>query len=152
MLPSLLSTDLCSLKGNVDRFAFSVLWEVTPDAQIVNVEFHKTLIHSIAALTYQEAQTMIDLPDTPANMKDKQVAAVKGLAHLARLFRKTRIDSGALTLASPEVKFVFDSESLNPTDVQAYAMLEANDLVMEFMLLANVTIGKKILRHYPTLR
>ena len=151
MLPSLLSTDLCSLKGNVDRFAFSVLWEVTPDAQIVNVEFQKTLIHSIAALTYQEAQTMIDLPDTPTNMKDKQVAAVKGLAHLARLFRKRRIDAGALTLASPEVKFVFDSESLNPTDVQAYAMLEANDLVMEFMLLANVTIGKKILRHYPTL-
>jgi len=151
MLPSLLSTDLCSLKGNVDRFAFSVLWEVTPDAQIVNVEFQKTMIHSIAALTYQEAQTMIDLPDTLENMKDRQVAAVKGLAALARLFRKRRIDAGALTLASPEVKFVFDSESLNPTDVQAYAMLEANDLVMEFMLLANVTIGKKILRHYPTL-
>ena len=64
-------------------------------------------------------------------MQDKQVAAVKGLAHLARLFRKRRIDAGALTLASPEVKFVFDSESLNPTDVQAYAMLEANDLVMD---------------------
>ena len=151
MLPSLLSTDLCSLKGNVDRFAFSVLWEVTPDAQIVKVDFQKTIIHSIAALTYQEAQTMIDLPDTPEHKKDKQVAAVKGLAHLARVFRKRRIDAGALTLASPEVKFVFDSESLNPTDVQAYAMLEANDLVMEFMLLANVTVGKKILRHYPTL-
>ncbi|CAB9502478.1 complex exonuclease RRP44 homolog A [Seminavis robusta] len=151
MLPSLLSTDLCSLRANVDRFAFSVLWEVTPDAQIVNVDFQKTLIHSIAALTYQEAQTMIDMPDTPENRKDKQVAAVKGLAQLARLFAKRRIDAGALTLASPEVKFVFDSESLNPTDVKAYAMLEANDLVMEFMLLANVTVGKKILRHYPTL-
>ena len=151
MLPSLLSTDLCSLKGNVDRFAFSVLWEITPDAQIVDAKFQKTLIHSIAALTYQQAQTMIDLPDTPENLKDKQVAAVKGLAHLARLLSKRRIDAGALTLASPEVKFVFDSESLNPTDVQAYAMLEANDLVMEFMLLANVTVGKRILRQYPTL-
>lgn len=151
MLPSLLSTDLCSLKGNVDRFAFSVLWEITPDAQIVNVEFQKTLIHSIAALTYQEAQTMIDLPDTPANRKDKQVSAVKGLARLARVLSKRRIDAGALTLASPEVKFVFDSESLNPTDVKQYAMLEANDLVMEFMLLANVTVGKRILRQYPGL-
>jgi exosome complex exonuclease DIS3/RRP44 len=153
MLPSLLSTDLCSLKGNVDRFAFSVMWEVTPRAEIVDVKFHKSLIHSIAALTYQEAQTMIDLPENTAEQhgKDPQVAAVKGLAKLARLFRERRIQAGALTLASPEVKFVFDSESLNPTDVQAYAMLEANDLVMEFMLLANVTIGKKILRHYPTL-
>jgi hypothetical protein len=34
-----------------------------------------------------------------------------------------------LTLASPEVKFVLDSESLNPTDVQAYALVEANAVV-----------------------
>jgi exosome complex exonuclease DIS3/RRP44 len=40
---------------------------------------------------------------------------------------------------------------LNPTDVQAYALLEANAVVEEFMLLANVTVAKKILRHYPTL-
>jgi exosome complex exonuclease DIS3/RRP44 len=46
---------------------------------------------------------------------------------------------------------VLDSESLNPTDVQAYAILEANAVVEEFMLLANVTVAKKILRHYPTL-
>jgi exosome complex exonuclease DIS3/RRP44 len=35
--------------------------------------------------------------------------------------------------------------------VQAYALLEANAVVEEFMLLANVTVAKKILRHYPTL-
>ncbi|CAJ1966897.1 unnamed protein product [Cylindrotheca closterium] len=150
MLPALLTTDLCSLKGNVDRYAFSVLWEVTQDAEIINVDFKKSIIHSIAALTYQEAQTYIDQPNNKKE-DDPRVSAVKGLASLARLFRKKRLDAGALTLASPEVKFVLDSESLNPTDVQAYALLEANALVEEFMLLANVTVSKKILRHYPTL-
>ncbi len=148
MLPSLLTTDLCSLKGNVDRFAFSVLWEVTPEAEIVHVEFKKSIIHSIAALTYQQAQGMIDQPDGENEIK---AGAVKRLASLARKFRARRISAGALTLASPEVKFVLDSESLNPTDVQAYQLFEANALVEEFMLLANVTVGKKILRHYPTL-
>ena len=148
MLPSLLTTDLCSLKGNVDRFALSVLWEVTPSADIVDVEFKKSIIHSIAALTYQQAQGMIDQPDSDEDIK---VGAVKRLASLARKFRERRINAGALTLASPEVKFVLDSESLNPTDVQAYQLFEANALVEEFMLLANVTVGKKILRHYPTL-
>ena len=148
MLPTLLTTDLCSLKSNVDRYAFSVLWEVTPEAEIVNVDFKKSLIHSIAALTYQQAQSLIDQPD---DSSDIQAAAVKRLALLARKFRQRRIDAGALTLASPEVKFVLDSESLNPTDVQAYALLEANAVVEEFMLLANVTVSKKILRHYPTL-
>ena len=134
MLPSLLTTDLCSLKGNLDRYAFSVLWEVTDNAIIVDVQFHKTLIHSIGALTYQQAQSLIDQPDDP---NDVHACAVKRLAMLARKFRKKRIDAGALTLASPEVKFVLDSESLNPTDVQAYALLEANAVVEEL--------------HYPTM-
>lgn len=153
MLPSLLTTDLCSLKGNLDRYAFSVLWEVTPDADVIHVEFKKSIIHSIAALTYQQAQSFIDQPEvkTEVTPEDIQAGAVKRLAYLARKLRKRRIDAGALTLASPEVKFVLDSESLNPTDVQAYALFEANAVVEEFMLFANVTVSKKILRHYPTL-
>ena len=131
-------------------YAFSVLWEVTPEATIVDVEFKKSIIHSIAALTYQQAQSLIDKPDKDCR-DDIQAGAVKRLASLARKFRERRINAGALTLASPEVKFVLDSESLNPTDVQAYTLYEANALVEEFMLLANVTVAKKILRHYPTL-
>jgi len=150
MLPALLTTDLCSLKANVDRYAFSIIWEVTPEAEILNVDFKKSVIHSIAALTYQQAQSFIDQPDCQSD-DDPQVGAVKRLASLARKFRKKRIEAGALTLASPEVKFVLDSESLNPTDVQAYALLEANALVEEFMLLANITVSKKILRNFPTL-
>ena len=149
MLPKLLTTDLCSLKGNMDRYAFSILWEVTPDADIVDVDFKKSIIHSVGALTYQQAQSLIDLPHD--DKTDVKVGAVKRLASLARKFRKRRIGAGALTLASPEVKFVLDRESLNPTDVQAYQLLEANAVVEEFMLLANVTVSKKILRHYPTL-
>jgi exosome complex exonuclease DIS3/RRP44 len=101
-------------------------------------------------LTYQQAQSLIDKPDKDCK-DDIQAGAVKRLASLARKFRERRINAGALTLASPEVKFVLDSESLNPTDVQAYTLYEANALVEEFMLLANVTVAKKILRHYPTL-
>ena len=70
---------------------------------------------------------------------------------LAWKLRKPRIDAGTLTLASPEVKFVLDSESLDPTDVQAYTLYEANAVVEEFMLFANVAVSKKILRHFPTL-
>lgn len=113
MLPGLLTTDLCSLKGNVDRYAFSVLWEVTPDAEIINVDFKKSLIHSIAALTYQQAQSLIDQPDDP---NDIQAGAVKRLALLARKFRQRRIDAGALTLASPEVKCTCVGVSLLPRE------------------------------------
>ena len=39
------------------------------------------------------------------------------------------MEAGALTLASPEVRFKLDSESRNPTDVQLYALKQANQLV-----------------------
>ena len=60
--------------------------------------------------------------------------------------RIVRIASDSVTPLSPQVRFVLDSESQNPTDVQMYALKETNALVEEFMLLANITVGKKILR------
>ena len=67
-----------------NRYAFSVLWEVTPEGDIVDVDFKKTIIHSIAALTYQQAQSLIDQPEDDG---DIQAGAVKRLASLARTFR-----------------------------------------------------------------
>ena len=46
---------------------------------------------------------------------------------------------------------MLDTQTQNPLDVQMYALKETNALVEEFMLLANITVGKKILRHFPTL-
>ncbi|VDM94690.1 unnamed protein product, partial [Onchocerca ochengi] len=62
MLPELLSSDICSLRENVDRLAFSVIWTLTSDADIIDIKFHKSLIRSSGALTYEEAQNRIDDP------------------------------------------------------------------------------------------
>jgi exoribonuclease II len=37
MLPKPLTEDICSLRSGVDRLAFSVLWEMTDEAEIVGV-------------------------------------------------------------------------------------------------------------------
>ena len=60
---------------------------------------------------------------------------------LAKILRQNRIDVGALTLASPEVRFKWDAETQSPTDVSMYMLKEANSLVEEWMLLANITVG-----------
>lgn len=83
------------------RFAFSVIWEMTPAGEIIDVEFCKSIIHSVAGLTYNEAQLMLDDP----NIQDVKAESVRRLNELAKIFRKRRMDSGALTLASPEVRF-----------------------------------------------
>ena len=68
--------------------------------KIIDVNFHKSIIHSIAALTYEQAQALIDEPDE--NSKEIKCGAVKRLASIARILRQKRIDAGASTLASTE--------------------------------------------------
>ena len=60
MLPELLSGNLCSLRGNEERFAFSVIWTLTAEADIIDVKYAKSIIRSRAAFTYQQAQDRID--------------------------------------------------------------------------------------------
>lgn len=146
MLPGYLTTELCSLRSTEDHLAFSVIWEMDEDGTIYDVRFCKSCIRSVASLTYDEAQAMLDAPNSsPIN------ESVNLLGKVARALRKKRIEMGALTLASPEVRFKLDSETHNPTDVTMYALKEANALVEEWMLLANITVSKQMLRHYPTL-
>jgi exosome complex exonuclease DIS3/RRP44 len=74
----------------------------------------------------------------------------KGLRMFARIMKQNRILAGALVLSSNEVKFVIDKETNQPKDVEMYQLKEANSVVEEFMLLANISVGKRIVEFYPT--
>ncbi|KAF9448203.1 RNB-domain-containing protein [Macrolepiota fuliginosa MF-IS2] len=146
MLPALLGTNLCSLRPFVERLAFSAIWELTPDAEIVNVRFTKSVIASKAAFTYEEAQIRKDDP----NQKDDLTQSIRLLNALAKKLKEKRMKAGALNLASPEVKIQLDSsESSDPIDVEQKELRETNSLVEEFMLLANISVAQKIQETFP---
>ncbi|RUS19734.1 LOW QUALITY PROTEIN: hypothetical protein BC937DRAFT_87023 [Endogone sp. FLAS-F59071] len=145
MLPSLLGTNLCSLRSNVDRLAFSCLWEITEDAEIVNVDFKKSVIRSKHSFTYEEAQNRID----DIRQQDDVTNGIRILNSLAKLLRQRRLDRGALTLASPEVRFNLENDSQDPVDVEMKELQETNALVEEFMLLANISVAEKIFSKFP---
>lgn len=47
MLPKLLTESLCSLVSDVERLAFSVVWEFDGKTlEVVNKRFHKSIIKS----------------------------------------------------------------------------------------------------------
>ena len=146
MLPKLLTETLCSLKGGEERLAFSVLWELNSNAETVKVDYRKTLIRSKRALNYGEAQKMID--DT--NDQSDLTKSIRDLNFLAKKLKAKRVTNGALQLASTQVKFTFDDETHNATDVAFYHLYETNSLVEEFMLLANVAVAEKIVTHFPS--
>ena len=70
------------------------------------------------------------------------------LNDLAKKLTKQRKDRGALTLASPEVRFHLENESEDPVDVEMKELRETNAMVEEFMLLANCSVARKIYEHF----
>lgn len=143
MLPMLLGTDLCSLKPYVERFAFSVLWEITASAEIVSSHFTKSVIRSREAFAYEAAQLRID----DKSQNDELTQGMRSLMMLSKKLRAKRMAAGALNLASPEVRIAApeaDSETSDPMDVQTKQSLDTNSLVEEFMLLANISVASKI--------
>jgi len=145
MLPDLLSGNLCSLHEKVERFAFSCVWEMTPDAEIVSVDFFKSIIKSVAAMTYAEAQMIID----DVSRTDDLANGLRCLNAIAKKLKQKRIDAGALALASTEVRFNIDSETHDPIDLQVKKIMDTNSLVEEFMLLANISVATKLYEVFP---
>jgi exosome complex exonuclease DIS3/RRP44 len=147
MLPGLLTETLCSLISDVDRMAFSVIWEIDSKTfTAVKTKFAKTCIRSRASLNYYKAQEMID----DKTDKSPLTMSLRGLLTIARVLRDRRIQNGALTLASPELKFKLDNESQNPTDVSEYLHVDTHFMIEEFMLLANVAVAERLAQYYPS--
>ncbi|KAL8794509.1 MAG: hypothetical protein Q9195_002982 [Heterodermia aff. obscurata] len=145
MLPTLLGTDLCSLKPYVERYAFSTIWELTPDADIISSTFTKSVIRSREAFSYEQAQLRIDDP----SQTDPLTQGMRALLSLSKKLHQKRMGAGALNLASPEVRVQSESETSDPIDVKTKALLATNSLVEEFMLLANISVAHKIHSAFP---
>ncbi|KAG4389717.1 hypothetical protein GLYMA_06G143500v4 [Glycine max] len=145
MLPKPLTEDICSLRSDVERLAFSVIWEMTPEADIISTRYTKSVIKSSAALSYVEAQARMD----DSRLMDPITADLRNMNSLAKKMRLRRIERGALTLASAEVKFQIDTETHDPLDIGMYQIREANQMVEEFMLAANVSVAQQILNSFP---
>ncbi|KAK0729349.1 hypothetical protein B0T21DRAFT_370880 [Apiosordaria backusii] len=145
MLPMLLGTDLCSLKPYVERYAFSVIWEMTPDADVVGSRFTKSVIKSREAFSYEQAQLRVD----DSSQQDDLTKSIRTLLDLSKKLKQKRLDAGALSLSSPEVKVQMESETSDPIDVKTKVHLDTMSLVEEFMLLANTSVARRIYEAFP---
>lgn len=137
MLPEVLSNDLCSLRPNEDRLAFSAVFELSADARIEKAWYGQTIIHSNKRFSYEEAQKVLDTQDGP------HLTELNTLMHLSRILRKRRFAAGAIAFEQPEVKFELDERG---APIRAYTKERTETMLMieDFMLLANREVATYI--------
>ena len=134
MLPEVLSNDLCSLRPNEDRLAFSAVFEMNSQAGIVDEWYGQTIIHSNRRFSYEDAQAVLDT-QTGDNLEE-----LNEMMRLGRLLRARRYKDGAIAFEQPEVKFVLD-ENKKPIKVVAKVRTETMLMIEDFMLLANQRVS-----------
>jgi len=137
MLPEHLSNNLCSLRPNEDRLAFSAIFEMDKDANVIKEWFGKTVIHSQRRYTYEEAQQRLESKEGDYQ-KELNICN-----DLAKKLKEKRFANGAIAFESSEIRFRMDEEGF-PLEIIKKTRFDAHKLVEEFMLLANKKVAKFI--------
>ncbi len=138
MLPPRLSSDLCSLKPDRDRFALSVFVTLDAEGGRHDARFAETIVRSRHRLDYGEVQRHFDGAHP---LPEELAGALDVLRRIAAGLRSRRRALGALELEVPEVKAWVDPNGV-PVRVERRPHLESHELIEEFMLLANRVVGE----------
>jgi ribonuclease R len=135
MLPERLSNGVCSLRPNEEKLCYSAVFEMNDNAEILSQWFGRTVILSDRRFSYEEAQKVIDTGE--GDLKDE----ILTLNKLAKLLRDKRFKNGSVSFERDEVKFDID-ENGKPLRVYYKIIGESNELIEEFMLLANKKVAE----------
>ena len=143
MLPRELSNGICSLNAGQDRYTLSCSMEITPKAKIVAADVYKAVINVTERMSYTNVQKIIDRSDNEVLKKyEKYINEFDLMAELATILKEKRKENGYLNLDIPESKITLDENGF-AIDVSKYETYFANEIIEQFMLVANETVAEK---------
>jgi len=138
MLPEKLSNGVCSLRPNEDKLTFSVMFHINNKGKISHQFIQKGIINSNRRFTYVEAQKHIT-----GESQDEYTPVIQTLNTIAQALRSDRMKKGGIMFEST-IRNIILNDAFEPIDIVTEEAHEAHNLIEEFMLLANRTVGKFI--------
>ena len=147
MLPEHLCNFVCSLRPDEEKLAYSVIFNIDDNANVKNYRIVHTVIKSNRRFVYDEVQQILvdsnALGDGKVNPKGEYAPELCQLWAIAKQLREQRFANGAIKFESEEMKFRLDEKG-KPISCYFKKTVEANNLVEEFMLLANRTVAESV--------
>ncbi len=142
MIPTELTTKICSLNPNVDRLAHTVEITLDETGEIVDSATCRSIIHSDARLNYEQVQALFD-GKTDEAIPAAVAEAIKELYPMTRTLRKNRNEAGSLELSTPQINCILGEDG-KVASIKKGEAKEAYQLIEECMLLANVVVARKL--------
>jgi ribonuclease R len=140
MLPAELSTDLCSLRPNLDRLVLSCLMEIDHQGEVLGYEICEGVIRSAHRMTYTSVNAIFEGDPVLRRHYAARVEDFLLMRELALILNRKRERRGAIDFDLPEPEIEFDEHGL----MKAIAPSERNfahRVIEEFMLAANECVA-----------
>ena len=143
MLPVELSTELCSLKPQVERLVVSAILEIDNKGDVVGQEFTRGVIRSAERMTYTDVNLLLEGDERLRQRYARLVERFELMKELALKLNRKRVKRGSIDFDLPEPIIEFDPHgemigvSRSPRNI-------AHRLIEEFMLAANEAVASHL--------
>jgi ribonuclease R len=147
MLPERISSDLCSLRPDVDRLVLAAELEVDGEGSIRTAHFHEAVIRSQRRLSYQEAEAGMKSAEEgrEADGFGSEISEQLGrLGIVADRLARQRALLLSLDFDLPQPEVILDDEG-RPSDIRRAGRGPAHRAVEEAMLAANRAVAQALL-------
>jgi ribonuclease R len=140
MLPLELSTDICSLRPQVDRLVLSCTMEIDHHGEIVGYEVNEGVIRSAERMTYTAVNAVIEKDTGALEQYATQVEHFERMRDLAMILNRKRKRRGSIDFDLPEAVIEFDEFGMMKSITRSERNI-AHRLIEEFMLSANECVA-----------
>ena len=148
MLPFELSTNICSLRPQVDRLVLSALLEIDARGETVAQEFTTGVIRSVERMTYTDVHLVLEGDAAKRERYQPLVERFELMRELALLMNRKRVRRGSIDFDMPEPLIEFDEWGAM-TGVSRAARNIAHRIIEEFMLAANEAVAAHLATAVP---
>ena len=140
MLPLELSTDICSLRPQVDRLVMSCVMETDRHGEIVGFELCPGIIRSAERMTYTAVNAVLEGDDASRKRYANLVEAFELMREVAMILNRKRERRGSIDFDLPEPVIEFDELGLMKSISRSERNI-AHRIIEEFMLSANECVA-----------
>lgn len=149
MLPEELSNDICSLNPHEDRLTVSCIMEINHGGNVINHNICESIIRSKERLVYDDISDILEDGDNALEERYKDILPDLFLmGELKRILTKRRIERGSLDFDLDEAKITLDKNGIAKR-VDIAERRFANEMIEEFMLMANETVAREYFGKIP---
>ena len=140
MLPIELSTDMCSLRPQVDRMVLSCVMEIDHQGEVVGYALNEGVIRSAERMTYTNVHLILEGDAGLREHYRRLVDLFELMRELAMILNHKRVRRGSIDFDLPEPVIEFDEHGMMKSITRSERNI-ANRIIEEFMLAANECVA-----------